>query len=80
MINHLKDTGILSVFHYIPLHSSPAGMKYGRPHGDLKTTNAISERLVRLPLFYEMTESEVDMVAEGVSKLYLSEHCFPFSD
>ena len=50
-INDLKVKGINSVFHYVPLHSAPAGMKFGRANGDLSITNQFSERLVRLPLW-----------------------------
>jgi dTDP-4-amino-4,6-dideoxygalactose transaminase len=72
LIEHLKSMGILSVFHYLPLHSSPAGLKYGRPHGDLSVTTAVSERLLRLPLYFEMTESEVMKVVNGIKGFYLS--------
>ncbi len=50
-IAHLKAAGVQCVFHYIPLHSAPAGEKYSRAHGDLTLTNNLSERLVRLPLW-----------------------------
>ena len=50
-INDLKVKGINSVFHYVPLHSAPAGMKFGRANGDLSITSLFSERLVRLPLW-----------------------------
>jgi dTDP-4-amino-4,6-dideoxygalactose transaminase len=54
-ISHMRDEGIITPFHYIPLHSSPAGMKYGqvgRADNDLPVTNAVSDRLVRLPVFF----------------------------
>ena len=51
LINHLKNSEILAIFHYIPLHSSPAGRKYGRPSGDLYHTDYLSDRVLRLPLF-----------------------------
>jgi dTDP-4-amino-4,6-dideoxygalactose transaminase len=72
LIEHLKRMGILSVFHYLPLHSSPAGLKYGRPNGDLSVTSSVSERLLRLPLYFEMTESEVEQVVTGIEGFYLS--------
>jgi dTDP-4-amino-4,6-dideoxygalactose transaminase len=50
-INHLKGKGINTVFHYLPLHNSPAGHQYSRPHGDLSTSLAVSDRLVRLPMW-----------------------------
>ena len=54
-IRHMKENGVLTVFHYIPLHSSPAGLKYGRFHGEDVYTTKESERLVRLPLYYGLT-------------------------
>lgn len=47
----MKNKGIQTVFHYVPLHSAPAGLRYGRVHGNLEHTNSLSERLVRLPLW-----------------------------
>ena len=56
------------VFHYVPLHSSPAGQRYGRTHGSLDKTNLQSERLVRLPMFMELSEPQQDWVMETVRK------------
>lgn len=58
ILRALKDSQVSAVFHYIPLHSSPAGSRFGRAHGDLTTTNDLSERLVRLPLWIGLTEAE----------------------
>ena len=55
----MKTRGILTVFHYIPLHSSPAGLKYGRTAGEMVVTDALSERLVRLPLWIDMNNNDV---------------------
>lgn len=55
LISWLKEAEILAVFHYIPLHSSPAGQKFGRFHGEDKYTTTESERLLRLPLFYNLS-------------------------
>jgi dTDP-4-amino-4,6-dideoxygalactose transaminase len=66
LIERLKHSGVNSVFHYVPLHSSPAGKKYGRAHGDLSTTDEISDRLVRLPLWIGMKEKELLRVAAAV--------------
>lgn len=63
IIEYLKARGIYSVFHYIPLHSSPAGQKYGRFHGDDRYTTKESERLLRLPVFYDISEYQVSKVA-----------------
>jgi len=72
-IQKLRAKGVQAIFHYIPLHSSPAGEKYGRYHGDMTTTQEISDRLVRLPLWIEMSSSEVERVIsatyEAVSQL-----------
>lgn len=70
LINYLKSKNINAVFHYIPLHSSPAGMKYCRANGDLYHTDNLSERVMRLPLFYEMEDSQVHRVVEGIKEFY----------
>lgn len=56
VIERLKKKDIFPVFHYVPLHSSPGGMKYGRAHGKLPVTNDLSDRLLRLPLWVGMNE------------------------
>ncbi len=63
-IADLKARGVNSVFHYIPLHSAPAGLAYGRPHGALPVTDAVSDTLVRLPLWVGL-EPELDRVMEA---------------
>jgi dTDP-4-amino-4,6-dideoxygalactose transaminase len=65
-IDELKSVGIHAVFHYVPLHSSDAGLLYGRRAGDLRVTDGVSERLVRLPLWAGMVEEEVARVVEAV--------------
>ena len=55
-IEHLSRRGVGAVFHYIPLHSSPAGLRYGRTHGDMSDTDEAGERLVRLPLWLGLEE------------------------
>lgn len=70
LISFLKQNDIQAVFHYIPLHSAPAGQKYGRFHGEDKYTTAESERLVRLPLYYGLTSSEVEYICEKVKEFY----------
>ena len=64
-IAHLKQAGIGAVFHYIPLHSSPAGMRYGRSAGALPVTDSVSDRLVRMPLWIGL-EEHLDHVLEAV--------------
>lgn len=66
LITHLKDNGITAVFHYIPLHSSPAGLKFGRFHGVDRYTTVESERLVRLPMWYGLGTDDVEWVCEVV--------------
>ena len=70
LIRYLKASEISAVFHYIPLHSSPAGMKFGRFSGDDEYTTKESERLLRLPMYYGLKESDVERVAETVMNFY----------
>jgi len=56
LIKYLKEKGINPVFHYVPLHSSPAGMKYGKVHGDMNWTDSLSDRLLRLPVWGGFTD------------------------
>lgn len=58
VLSELKKSNIFSVFHYVPLHSSPAGKRYGRAHGSLDITNQQSERLIRLPLWVGLTDEQ----------------------
>lgn len=64
ILDLFRRNEIWSVFHYVPLHSSPAGKRYGRPHGDLDVTNQQSERLVRLPLWVGLSNEQQDRVVE----------------
>ena len=66
LIAFLDQKGIQAVFHYIPLHSSPAGRRFGRFHGEDEFTTKESERLVRLPMYYGLTESDRRQVIESV--------------
>ena len=70
IIDFMKANGILSVFHYIPLHSAPAGLKYGRFHGEDVYTTKESERLCRLPLYYGLKEEEVSYIISKVKEFY----------
>jgi dTDP-4-amino-4,6-dideoxygalactose transaminase len=65
----LKQTGIGAVFHYVPLHSSPAGLRYGRAHGELALTTALSQRLVRLPMWVGLNETQQQRVCEVLTAL-----------
>jgi dTDP-4-amino-4,6-dideoxygalactose transaminase len=62
-INHMQTAGIMTPFHYVPLHSSPAGLRYGRAHGNLQVTDAVSDTLVRLPVFFDLG-SDIEHVIE----------------
>jgi dTDP-4-amino-4,6-dideoxygalactose transaminase len=66
VIDDLDKRGINAVFHYVPLHSSPAGRRYGRTNGELPVTDDASERLLRLPLWAEMPDETVDAVIDAV--------------
>ena len=70
LIDFLKKNEIWSVFHYIPLHTAPAGMKFGEFHGEDKYTTKESERLCRLPLFYSLELDQVDYIASKVKEFY----------
>jgi dTDP-4-amino-4,6-dideoxygalactose transaminase len=67
-IQHLSDAGVNAVSHYVPLHSSPAGVRYGRVHGLLEVTDDVSERLLRLPLWIGMTADDVASVADALRR------------
>ncbi|WDP90808.1 MAG: dTDP-4-amino-4,6-dideoxygalactose transaminase [Desulfobacter sp.] len=70
LIRHLKENHIHAVFHYVPLHSSPAGRKYGKTTGSMERTDELSARVLRLPLYFEMEEEDVRRVAESVLGFY----------
>ena len=71
LIDFLKSKDILAVFHYIPLHTAPAGQQYGRFHGEDVYTTKESERLMRLPLYYGLKPDQVDYISEQVKAFYL---------
>src|SRR5208282_1886557 len=66
----LKDQDIMAVFHYVPLHSSPAGKLYGRTNGTLEVTERVSDCLLRLPLYYEMRDNDVHSVTGEIRNFY----------
>lgn len=70
LISFLKEKGILAVFHYVPLHSAPAGIKFGRFHGEDNYTTKESERLLRLPMFYTLTADQVEYITDQVKTFY----------
>ena len=66
----LKDQGIMAVFHYVPLHNSPAGKLYGRTNGTLDVTERVSDCLLRLPLYYEMKDEDVHSITDNIANFY----------
>lgn len=70
LIRYLKENDIQAVFHYVPLHSAPAGMKFGRFHGEDVYTTRESERLVRLPLYYGIDIKDLEWVVEKMKAFY----------
>lgn len=69
-ISYMKENDVLCVFHYIPLHSAPAGLKFGRFAGEDVYTTKESERLVRLPMYFGMTEEDRSKVIENVLSFF----------
>ena len=70
LISFLKENDIMCVFHYIPLHSAPAGLKYGEFRGEDKYTTKESERLARLPMYYGLEMDKVDYIISKVKEFY----------
>ena len=70
LLSFLKANDIHAVFHYVPLHSAPAGQKYGIFHGEDKYTTSESERLIRLPLYYGLKESQIDYICEKIGMFF----------
>jgi dTDP-4-amino-4,6-dideoxygalactose transaminase len=66
LLEALNAAGINAVFHYVPLHSAPAGRKYGRAHGPLPVTDALAARLFRLPLWIGLADADIDRVIATV--------------
>lgn len=70
LLKHLTYNGILAVFHYVPLHSSPAGMRFGRFHGEDRYTTNESNRLLRLPMFYGLKTEEIEYICGKVFEFF----------
>jgi dTDP-4-amino-4,6-dideoxygalactose transaminase len=70
LIAHLKALGVHAVFHYVPLHSAPAGERFGRTAGTMTVTDDISERLLRLPLYHDLAEDDAARIAEAVTAFF----------
>ncbi|RKP53196.1 dTDP-4-amino-4,6-dideoxygalactose transaminase [Cohnella endophytica] len=72
LLLYLKEKGISAAFHYVPLHSSPAGVSFGSFQGEDRFTTRESERLVRLPLYYQLRKDEADQVIDSIYSYYES--------
>ena len=72
LIKFLRENGVEAVFHYVPLHTAPAGLKYGRFHGEDIYTTKESERLLRLPMYYGLKQEDKEKVVEMIKKFYKS--------
>ena len=70
LLAHLSEAGVHSVFHYVPLHSAPAGKKFSRFHGEDRFTTLESERLIRLPIWYGMKPDDCELVISAVKKYF----------
>ncbi|MNP24191.1 dTDP-4-amino-4,6-dideoxygalactose transaminase [compost metagenome] len=68
VLSELKKNDINAVFHYVPLHTSPGGQRYGRTHGDLTVTERQSERLLRLPLWHGLTPQQQERIVQTLHK------------
>ncbi len=74
LIEHLGDHGVYSVFHYVPLHNSPMGLKMGGGSADCPVTERMSARLVRLPFYFDFTDEEQDRVIGAVQSAFVASH------
>ena len=70
LLKHLRNRGILSVFHYVPLHCSPGGLNYARYKGDMRVTNSVADTLIRLPVFYDLKDDEITDIVNNVKAFY----------
>ena len=68
VLSYLDEAGVNAVFHYVPLHSSPAGRRYGRTDGELPVTDRVAESLIRLPMWAEMPQNNIDVVVDALSR------------
>ena len=70
LIAFLRENGVQAVFHYIPLHSAPAGLRFGRFHGEDVYTTREADRLLRLPMYYDLRSEDADKVIDAVTGFY----------
>lgn len=69
VLQHFRKNAISAVFHYVPLHTSPAGQRYGRTHGELSVTDQKSEQLLRLPLWFGLTQAQQDQIVSVLTEI-----------
>jgi dTDP-4-amino-4,6-dideoxygalactose transaminase len=74
LTSFLKENGIGSAFHYVPLHSAPAGARFGRFHGEDRYTTNTFERLLRLPMYYGLGADEVEYICGKIDEFYRKQH------
>ena len=67
---HLKARGVLAVSHYVPLHSSPGGLKWSRSGSAMAVTDSVGERLLRLPIYFGITDSEIDFIIDAIRQFF----------
>jgi len=77
-IDHMRNKGVLAIFHYVPLHLSTMGRTYGYMDGMLPVTEEVSARIVRLPMYYSMTESELSRVIDAVKEFHVPLDSVPY--
>lgn len=70
LMAYLHEKGICTTFHYVPLHSSEAGIKFGRFHSNDRYTTVESERLLRLPLYYNLTFEEIEFIVTAIYSFF----------
>ena len=69
LLKRLKQLNVSAVFHYIPLHTSPMGVKLGYKTGDFPITEDLSKRIVRLPMYFELSDSEIDYILIKIKEI-----------
>ncbi|MFC1850157.1 dTDP-4-amino-4,6-dideoxygalactose transaminase [candidate division CSSED10-310 bacterium] len=72
LLHYLQSQGIMAIFHYIPLHSSPYGSRYGFKRDQLPITVRISERILRLPFYYELSEQDQDLIIDTIETFFIN--------
>lgn len=70
LIEHLKSSGIMAVFHYVPLHSSPGGKKFARVHGKMPVTEDLADRLLRLPVYNDLSDDDISAISSAVRDFF----------